>query len=73
MAYAIKIGSGGKWRLFFHILNNPWATLQAIIELQEEYEKLKAEIGSLKLEANEARYKNLKLREVLYNLRGKSA
>ena len=39
--YQIKLGLSGKVRLFFHILNHPWETMQAINEFREENYNLK--------------------------------
>jgi len=67
--FSIKIGSTGKIRLFFLILNHPLEALQAINEFREEAGKLEADLISLKEKLVEAKYENAKLKEELYNLK----
>ena len=65
----IKTSSTGKIRLFFHILNHPWATLQAINEFREEHGKLEVELVELKSKLSDAMFANIKLKEELYSLK----
>jgi hypothetical protein len=67
--FTIKIGSAGKIRLFFHILNHPWETLIAINEFRQEQGKLEAELVSLKEMLTEEKLANAKLREEIYGLK----
>jgi hypothetical protein len=68
-AYSIKIGSTGKIRLFFTILNHPWAALQAIIEFKADQEKLEENLVSLQIKLAEEKLANTKLREEIYELK----
>jgi cell shape-determining protein MreC len=67
--FRIKIGSTGKIRLFFLILNHPWKAFQAINEFRQENANLEAENVSLKERLAEQILANCKLKEEIYDLK----
>jgi hypothetical protein len=67
--FNIKAGSSGKIRLFFHILNHPWDTLNAINEFREECGKLEEKVVSLQERLAEEIFANTKLKEEIHSLK----
>jgi hypothetical protein len=67
--FQIKTGSAGRTRLFFHVLNHPWDTVQCITELGEAYGKLEEELVSLRLKLAEEMSTNTCLRQENFNLK----